>query len=272
MALVAQPSPGCGTFEFDIASPLFEQILEAFDELESVPLTEGRLREVAERPGVYGLSHGGKLVYIGKADADVRGRLERHRRQVSGRVGITPEETAFRCLYLARTWDPFKPEDYLIHHYRTHRGQGWNGKGFGMNDPGRRRDRTDLGDDHWHVRFPLDPNWTCPEIGPGEYPTLELLRKVSDCAPYWVRFQGNRRGAGPRAHQRYEEARAAYEATTVQVPQAGLSVKELLLLVVQSLPDAEGWQLTQLPSHLLLYRERDATYPRMTRLWPPEGG
>jgi len=42
----------------------------------------------------------------------------------------------------------------------------------------------------------------------------------------------------------------------------------LLLLAVSALPVPEEWQLTQLPSHLLLYKEQDAVYPRMIRLWP----
>lgn len=270
MALTAEPAPGTGGFEFDIATPLFEQIQTAFDAIAAVDISKQNLGSVEERAGVYGLLHIGRLVYVGKADANVAGRLSKHRRQISGRLGLSVDDIAFKCLYLALTWDPFKPEEYLIQHYNTDQEPGWNGKGFGINDPGRNRDHTDLGDDHWHVRFPLDPNYPCPTIEAGEWPALDLLREVASAAPYWVRFQGNRPGPTGETRRQYEDAQQDYEATTVVVSQSGASVQRLLLEVVRSMPNPNEWQLTQLPGHLLLYKERDETYPRMKRLWPPE--
>lgn len=269
MALTAEPAPGTGDFEFDIATPLFEQIQTAFDAIDAVDLSEQNLGSVEARAGVYGLLHNGRLVYVGKADANVAGRVSKHRRQISGRLGINIDDVSFKCLYLALTWDPFKPEEYLIQHYDTGELPGWNGKGFGTNDPGRNRDHTDLGDDHWHVRFPLDPDYPCSSVGAGEWPALQLLREIASEAPYWVRFQGNRPGRTGETRRQYEDAQRDYEATRVAVPQPAMSVKNLLLKVVRSLPDPNEWQLTQMPGHLLLYKERDETYPRMKCLWPP---
>lgn len=98
---------------------------------------------------------------------------------------------------------------------------------------------------------------------------LELLRTVAKDAPYWIRFQGNREGRSADTRPEYETAHADFGAAkAILVPTDDMSVKDLLLLAAASLPDPNRWQLTQLPSHILLYREENARYPRMTRLWP----
>lgn len=263
-----QPASGAGEFEFDIATPLFRQIQAAFAEVDFAELSPLGLAALEGRPAVYGLEHGGQLVYVGKADEDVRSRLRKHRRLLMGRSNMVPDQVRFRCVYLARTWDPFKPEGYLIRHYRTREFPGWNGQGFGSNDPGRNRDHTDLGEGHWHVRFPLDPDWPCDEITAGRYEMLELLTAVKESCPFWVRFQGHRQGRGADSPQQHAEARTDFQAAApVDVPARGMAAKDLLLLAVQALPRPDEWQLTQLPSHLLLYKERDASYPRMRVLW-----
>jgi hypothetical protein len=133
----------------------------------------------------------------------------------------------------------------------------------------RQRDRTNLKDTHWHVRFPLDPDFACPGIPAAQYDVLELLREVVKQAPYWVRFQGNREPGGGRERLLYEAAVADFAAAKiVSVTADDMSVREPLLLATRALPNPGEWQLTQLPSHLLLYREKNADYPRMTRLWP----
>lgn len=266
MALVDRYSEACGLFEFDIATPLFEQMCADFDVLAPVPLDEAHLAGVGERPGVYALHHRGSLVYVGKADDDARGRLKKHWRQLHGRAGITPAEVGFRCLHFAYTWDPFKPEAHMIDRYQP----GWNSKGFGPNDPGRQRDTTHLDDDHWHVRYPLDPDYICHGVPAGQYDALELLRLVAKKAPFWVRFQGNREARSASARIHYEAAHADFvRAKPILVLKDDMTARELLVMVARALPNPDMWQLTQLPSHLLLYRETDADYPRMHRLWPP---
>src|SRR5688500_9354839 len=110
---------GWDHFVFDMAGPFYEQIAGVFEGVENVPLRPDFLGELERRPGVYGLSHLGELVYIGKADKDVGARLRKHRERLTGRVGISPDEVEFRCVYLEETWDPFKPEAYLIRKYGT---------------------------------------------------------------------------------------------------------------------------------------------------------
>ncbi len=265
MTLTDRLSEGCGLFEFDITTPLFEQISRAFDTLSPVDLSAENLATVLERPGVYGLHHGRELVYVGKANNDARGRLRKYQRQLQGRIGITPAEVQFRCLHLAHTWDPFQPEAHMISRHKP----SWNYTGFGPNDPGRERDRTNLKDTHWHVRFPLDPDYVCADVVSGQYDVLELLRAVAKSAPYWVRFQGNREGRNDKGRAEYEAAHKDFGAArVVTVPADNMTARELLLLAIKAFPNPSSWQLTQLPSHLLLYREIAATYPRMKRLWP----
>ncbi|MBN1459034.1 MAG: hypothetical protein JXA57_05825 [Armatimonadetes bacterium] len=265
MALIGNPSHGCGEFEFDLVTALFEQITKAFHQITPVPLTAENVTRVGRRSGVYGLTHKERIVYVGKADDDVQSRLAKHRRQLSGRVGILPEQVQFRCVYLAKTWDPFKPEDSLQNELKP----SWNEKGFGPNDPGRNRDNTVLLDDNWHVLYPLDPDWCCAEIQAGVYKVLTLLRKVARSTPFWVRFQGNRRSRRDQTPAQYEQAQEDFAAASdVVVARPGLTVRELLVAAVRALPHPDEWQLTLLPSHILLYRERNAVYPRGVRLWP----
>jgi len=268
VTLVDRFSDGCGLFEFDIATPLFQQLASDFDLLAPLRLHDLNLTSVEERPGIYGLQHNGLVVYIGKADDSAKSRLEKHRRQLQGRIGISPGEVSFRCLHFAHTWDAFKPESHMISLYSP----SWNSRGFGPNDPGRRRDKTQLADTHWHVLYPVDPEYPCSEIPPGTYDVLELLRLVCRHTPYWIRFQGNRNGDTAEERRLYEQAHADFAASRIIVIQeSGMSVRSLLLSAVQSLPAPNQWQLTLLPSHILLYREREEVYPKMRLLWPLPG-
>ena len=268
MTLVGRFSDGCGLFEFDVATPLFQQMGSDFDLLAPIPLQDLDLESVEERPGIYGLHHNGSVVYIGKADDSARSRLEKHRRQLQGRAGISPSEISFRCLHFAHTWDAFKPESHMISLYSP----SWNSRGFGPNDPGRRRDKTRLADTHWHVLYPVDPEYPCLGIPEGTYDVLELLRLVCKCSPYWIRFQGNRNGDTDEERRSYEQAHEDFSASReIVIQENGMSVRSLLLLAVQSLPVPDEWQLTLLPSHILLYRERAEVYPRMRVLWPLPG-
>ncbi len=267
MTLVNRFSEGCGLFEFDIATPLFDQLAADFELLTPDPLQPSFLDAVDSRPGLYGLQHQGSLVYVGKADMSARDRLSKHRRQLEGRIGISPEEVSFRCLHFAHTWDPFKPESHMIRKYSPI----WNLRGFGPNDPGRMRDKTRLNDDHWHVRYPIDPNHRCEGIPVGLYDPLELLRLVCKEAPYWVHFQGNRSGKSDEEQQIYEEAHRDFSfSKPVSVPASMMSVKDLVCLAIQALPQPNAWQVTLLPSHLLIYREVKEIYSRMLILWPPQ--
>jgi hypothetical protein len=269
MTLVDTYSAASGLFEFDIATPLFEQMCSDLELLEPLSLNDAHLQSVKRKPGLYTLCLNGNVVYVGKADVSALVRLRKHFRQLTGRHFISPTEVSFKCLHFAKTWDPFKPEDYLVRRLCPE----WNDKGFGPNDPGRRRDMTNLGDDHWHVRYPINTDYFCANIPYGQYDILELLRLICREAPFWVRFQGNRhpqRRDGIRGVNEYEEAHSDFNnSRPICLTTPGGSVKDLMIAAVNALPNPSEWQLTELPSHLLLYKEQAViSYPRMRKLWP----
>lgn len=256
---VPENEEGAVEFEFDLATPLFEQIRVAFESVEPVPLDEEHLARIENRPGLYGLYLDDQIVYVGKADESVGTRLRKHRRTIAGRRNISTSRVKFKCVYLAITWDPFKPESALMEHYGTTREWGWNSKGFGSNDPGRRRDHTVLRENHWHRRYPLNPDWPCESVEAGTYNALDLLQRIAADVPFWFRFQGNQVSGSGRQREEAEEARWAYERTTVEVPRTGMTARELLYIVASNL--GEAWQATITPSHMLLYKERGEMYP-----------
>jgi hypothetical protein len=131
------------------------------------------------------------------------------------------------------------------------------------------RDKTRLKNDHWHVQYPINPDYRCEGILAGNYDVLELLRLVCKEAPFWVRFQGNRSGKTEEEQQLYEDAHRDFSASKpISVPAEMMSVKDLVCLAVQALPCPSEWQVTLLPSHLLVYKETHEIYPRMTVIWP----
>ena len=136
MTLVDKYSVASGLFEFDIATPLFDQMCTDLGLLQPLNLNEKHLQSVKSKPGLYTLLLNGKVVYVGKADVSALVRLRKHSRQLTGRKFISPDEVSFKCLHFAKTWDPFKPEDYL----KKRLNPEWNDRGFGPNDPGRGRD------------------------------------------------------------------------------------------------------------------------------------
>ena len=164
-------------FEFDLAGPLFEQMRDLLESVEPVPLNKEHTSELSERPGVYLLRHQGTPVYIGKADDSVKERLGRHARTLLGRRNLAVGDMTFCCITFAATWNPFLPEGHLIEHYKTAGSHGWNGKGFGSNEPGVNRGKTRLREDNFYRRYPLRDDWVCETIPAGEQPsTLNFLK------------------------------------------------------------------------------------------------
>jgi len=257
---------GFAEFEFDLEGPLFQQIRETMDSVAPVPLSEKELANIPQRPGVYLLFHNGQVVYVGKADDRIQDRLRDHSWTIRGRRGLSLDDMQFKCVCFDHTWNPFKPEAELIAHYGTKRGGGWNGGGFGNHDPGIKRGTTKFKAGGFYSRYPLDDAWVCGSIGAGRYPALDLLKKVKDAVPFWFRFQGNRSGGEEEDRTRAEEARRDYDATVVEVPRDAMTARELLVLIACSLPGE--WQATITPSHMLLYKEVSAVYPKMEVVWP----
>ena len=240
---------GYSEFEFQLPEALLSQIVEQFTKAGSGVLAPGSLADIPDAQGVYQLLYREQLVYIGKTDAEagLRVRLERHSRNVQHRLNMDAGDVQFKALrvYVFTAMDL---ESQLITHYGRE-AAGWNGSGFGANDPGRERDTTRAKDNHFDLLFPLDLDRPldvdlapCHTVG-------EALFRVKFAVPYTFRFETVGRRA---AHA--ELARAALPPMPVP-----LTMRSFLIAVMAAIP--AGWQATLLPGRVILYKEaRD--YPQ----------
>lgn len=232
--------PPYAEFDFDVARAVIEQLIEAFDELSIGALADPVLARVQPKPGVYQLYMSKRLVYVGKADKDLKGRLGRHRRALSGRRNIRIDQVGFKCLYIHRNWSTWTSEEKLLEHYGAD--CAWNNSGFGSNDPGRKRDHTAEPPTTFNSRYPIDLDCVCEWLRPGSMTAYELLNEAKENLPYLLRFETT------------QQAESEMRRANVPIPQRGLTTRQLIKEIVRQLPPI--WQATALPGRLILYRER----------------
>lgn len=233
-------------FKLSITKALGDQLAEHISQLEPAALSEANVGALLEEQGVYQLYRNKQLVYVGKADKTLHGRLEQHRRKISGRQNIHISEMSFTCLYVAEDLAAVAPERLLIDRHRRDGGLPWNVAGFGNNDPGRQRDTTRVKTSNFDALFPIRLDWPCPEIH-GDQPVVDILRKLKACLPYLFRYETN----GSKKQESYPQD---FLETRLRVPAGGIPVDVLLQALVNALP--EGWQITALPGYVIMYRER----------------
>jgi hypothetical protein len=231
-------------FEFQLPEALLSQIVERFTAAEPGSLVPETLAEIPDAQGVYQLLYRDKLVYIGKTDAEagLRARLERHCRNVQHRIGIEPGEVQFKALRIF-VFTAVDLETQLIAYYGRE-AAGWNGSGFGANDPGRERDTTRAKEGHFDLAFPLDLDRPLDVDLAGCETVAAALFRVKASVPYVCRFElaGGRRRAHPEL--------VAAPLPPCPVP---LTMRGFLSAIVAALPP--GWQATSLPGRVILYRE-----------------
>jgi hypothetical protein len=244
--------PASGEFKLSISKALTDQLHEALHALNPAPLTEQNLADVEARQGVYQLYLGNDLVYVGSASGSLRNRLGQHLRKLSGRQNIAAATVHFTCLYVDEDLTVLAPEDRLIRVFQDEGSCVWNGSGFGLHDPGRRRDETAIGGDHFDAQYPIRLDWTT-SIPEGRYAVSDLLRRLRGDLPYTFRYQNDSR------------ARGDYGAVEIDVPEADMTAHGLLRLVAAALPD---YQITALPGYVIMYRESGHQYPQGTIIQP----
>lgn len=242
-------------FEFDLPGALLARLIEVLDQMETVSLVTQDLEDIPEAQGVYQLFLENELVYIGKTDAEagLRRRLQRHQKKVQHRAGLSPEDVGFKAVRIY-VFTAIDLETQLIAHYGGLSEVRWNGSGFGANDPGRNRDGTKYKDDHFDMLYPIDID---REIDLGAPRSVlinaaELLAKLKVVLPYVFRFEGG----GGRSRKPHPDL----DKTKVMLPKNMVTTaRSVIQAVVSQLP--HGWQATQLPSHIILYKE-DKAYPQ----------
>ena len=240
-------------FTFDLTGALAEQLDSALPTLIPAPLTMSQLQQVDTVPGIYQLYLDGDLVYVGKADRSLRARLSDHHRKISGRLNINVADMTFTGLYLEGTWIPVGPEQMLI---KRRENQGikppWNFNGFGINDPGKERDTTNFGSEHFDVLYPADLDYPLTRIGPGQPLASELLPQLKRELPYIFRYE-NQWAKHPD-----------YLASHVTVVQSAPTAAQLFGALITALP--AGWQITALPGYVIMYKQL-RNYPSSRRVW-----
>jgi hypothetical protein len=243
-------------FEFDLATPFFQQLMAVFDALGTSPLGSEQLGQLESHQGVYGLYRHNALVYVGKADNPLPDRLNDHLIKLDGRLNIAPDEMRFKAVYLAKTWVPLAPEAMMISHFR---GEGlceWNGNGFGPHDPGRNRERTNKPPEGFDANYPIKADWPCKGIEARRYEANSLLQKIKSLLPFCFRYETDR----PKS---WRKGSLKYNGKQIDVPRPGMPAADLIANIARQL--GPSWQATKFSSHMILYEE-NAGYTFGTRL------
>jgi hypothetical protein len=244
-------------FKLSITRALADQLAGALEKLQSAPLTDEALRDVRSQPGVYELYLDDKRVYVGKASASLRTRLLNHLHKLSGRSNIQLQDVSFKCLYVDEDLEASAPEKMLIKMYRNKGGAPWNTNGFGNKDPGRRRDHSLVKSNHFDAHYPINLDLHIESIHPGAYDASEYLNAVKSNLSFNLRFDKS------------PSSKRVYSLATVQVPPDELTVRDLIRLAIDALP--EGWQATALPGYAILYHE-DEAYKSARLVWRKQDG
>jgi hypothetical protein len=240
-------------FEFDLATPFFEQLLAVFDALGTVPLDATHITQLEPHQGVYGLYRNQTLVYIGKADNPLPDRLQDHQIKLTGRQNIATDEMRFKAVYLAKTWVPLAPEAMMIKHFRAQDLCEWNGNGFGPHDPGRNRETTNKPPEGFDATFPIKADWPCEGVKAGTHEANSLLQTIKRQLPFCFRYEtDNPRGAWTRGSQKYN-------GKQITVLRDSMPANQLISEIARQL--GATWQATEFPSHIILYEEnKDYTF------------
>ncbi|WP_083681203.1 Eco29kI family restriction endonuclease [Archangium sp. Cb G35] len=231
-------------FVLDFEKAYSEQLLKKLTGRPERPL---RAHQAVNSPGIYILLQGGVEVYVGKADYDLAGRLSRHADNISARHNISLDEMSCRYIYFLEHGLVKLGEPLLIKHYNKKGRAKWNSRGFGSNDPGRKRDK---GKTSWFdEKYPIRHDYIV-EVPAGSFSALELLQALRKSLPFTLRFEEKDPQAlaelGQGGYFQFNDLRRA-------------TVTEWLAMACAHLPS--GWQLTALPGRILLYREHDDRYP-----------
>jgi hypothetical protein len=241
----AEIPQGFQEFEFDLPPALLEQLVKKLDVMASGPLTEENVARVPNGQGVYQLFVGNDIVYIGKTDAEagLNARLGRHVDSVRHRKGLDATRVRFKALRVM-VFAAMDLETQLINHYRKTSTVHWNDSGFGNNDPGRNRDKTDLKQDGFDHLHPIDTDVALEVEWPKEGTVEEYLKALAKNVPYILRVERVSRGGKPHPD---------LFLPVKTLPKARTTARKAITEIFKSLP--AGWQATALAGRIIFYKE-----------------
>jgi hypothetical protein len=241
---------GFRTLEFNLPSALLEQVLNMFEDIAAAPLSNDDTALIPNAQGVYQLFHCGRLVYVGKTDAEagLKQRLSRHAWAIKSRHNLIVQEMAFKAIQVL-VFSAMDLETALIAYYRKEKQPPiWNGSGFGNNDPGRRRDTTALKEDGFDALYPINIDVPIVIGWDGNSTAFRVLTILSQTVPYTIR------------HEKTDDALAELNATYLRSMNGETTAREVISRVCAVLP--AGWQATRLSGRVIMYRETEEHYPR----------
>lgn len=236
--------------EFDLPSALRKQLTELFGQMTPGSLDDATVGGVPEAQGVYQLFFNNELVYVGKTDADagLRLRLLRHAKKIRSRLNLDHRLVTFKAVrvYVFTAMDL---EDLLIKHYKASGSAlSWNLSGFGSNDPGRKRDKSEVKQTHFDRLYPIDLDLRASIVQPvNDCSVAEVLRQLKEQLAYTIRFQ-NMGGRSKKPH-------ADLASTPIALRAEEDSVRSILQQAKRALGD--DWQITALPGYVIIYKERE---------------
>jgi len=183
------PKVPAADFRLSVTRALRDQLIEALASIEPAPLERELLEQLEARGGVYELFDGDVLVYIGKSNHDLPGRLSQHRVKLGGRVGGLLERVAFKCVYVDEDLHAVSAETLLIDAYRAQQQAVWNTNGFGNKDPGQQRDASEVKAAHFDALYPIDLDLHVAVTVPTAPVSLnDMLWALKAALPYTFRF------------------------------------------------------------------------------------
>lgn len=251
--------PGFRAFELDLMRAVLDQLTPALDALPPALLTAENAGALPDAQGVYQLIHDGVVKYVGKTDAaaGLRARLSRHVAKFQQRKNISPDEVRFQAVQvLVLAAMDLETELVEYHKRKTGKRPEWNGSGFGANDPGRERETTNRRPEGFDSLYPIDIDAPINFISPGRKSVADVIIAMKAGLPYCFRYETEKKGTRRPHPDQLDSA--------VDVPPGPHNVRQLLKLVVESLPDE--WQATVFPSHVILYKDGDREYKFGTRI------
>ena len=242
---------GYQDFEFDLPGALLANLIKILDKIQKVPLTPAFVAHIPEEQGIYQLFLDEEPIYVGKTDdkAGLYRRLSRHSRKILQRRGLDTSRVSFKAVRIY-VFTAIDVEGDLIRHYGGVKGLGWNGSGFGSNDPGRERDTTKNKPDNFDYQYPADIDIPLELELPASAPASIFIEKLKEGLSYTVRAQ---RGSSGRAYH------ADIVNSTVSGLAAPFTVREIVAHITRQLPP--GWQATKLLGYVILYKE-EKDYPQ----------
>ena len=251
--------PGYIDFEFNLPRGLLVNLVEDLEKAETARLTVHDLEKIPQVQGVYQLFLDNLLVYIGKTDAHdgLKERLDRHREHIQHRLHLNPKCVSFKAARV-RVFTAVDLESLLIDHYEQQsddkdegRILAWQHSGFGSNDPGRRRDTTEVSERSFDWQYPIDIDREIELDLTAANTAAEVLTTLKQHLPYVFRFQRSE-GGSTRPHKDLETT----EVTTVL--QHPPSARSIISQVVGELQ--RGWLATKLLGYIILYKNDNNTY------------